>query len=359
MPRNFSRPIFWPLVLIALGVLWLLSSFNVIAELNFWVLLPFWPVLLIAAGLDLIVRQRWPMASNLIALVTVALAVAAVVWAPQLGLASAGGWWSWVPFVGGTPGSGRVITASPAVSGFNAVSFDAIGDLVIQPDDEESLVIEAEDNVLAEIRTSVQGGTLTIAFANEGDWARVRPTRPVRFTLTVKQLSALTLGGAGNVTVQGLRTENFKTTLSGAGNLALQDLEATQVSCNLTGAGNLEAAGQAQQLDVLVSGVGSYKGSNLQSDSAQITLSGAGSAVVWATQNLDVNISGVGSVSYYGDPTVTQASTGASGQAASRSTSAIPPRLSATGSTGRPAAAFAAAANSAFRIRWTDSRCDP
>jgi len=37
---------------------------------------------------------------------------------------------------------------------------------------------------------------------------------------------------------------------------------------------------------------------------------GRGAAVVWATQNLDVNISGVGSVSYYGDPTVTQVISG-------------------------------------------------
>lgn len=66
------------------------------------------------------------------------------------------------------------------------------------------------------------------------------------------------------------------------------------------------AIGQAAQLDARLSGFGSLKGGELQSDRASVTISGTGSAVVWATQQLKADISGLGSVQYYGQPQVTE-----------------------------------------------------
>ncbi len=288
MSRTFSRPIFWPLVLIALGLLWLLSNFGVIAGVNPWVLLQFWPVLLIAIGLDLILRQRWPWAGNLIALVTVALAVLAVIFAPQLGWASTGGGWiNSLPFGwGGSPGSGQVITDARTVSDFDAVSFSSFGDLTIQQGERESLTIEAEDNVLAEIRTVVRNGTLHIEYAEEGSWARVRPTKPIRFTLVVNTLTGLDLSGAGNVVVQ--------------------DLKADQLQVTLSGAGSVTASGEVTELEARLSGLGSYEGKDLRAESVDVTISGAGSATVWAAKSLAARISGLGSVRYYGQPQVTE-----------------------------------------------------
>ncbi|MGH2592056.1 MAG: LiaI-LiaF-like domain-containing protein [Anaerolineae bacterium] len=48
------RSIFWPLLLIVVGVLLLLGNFNLIA-INPWLLIrDYWPLLLIAAGLDIL-----------------------------------------------------------------------------------------------------------------------------------------------------------------------------------------------------------------------------------------------------------------------------------------------------------------
>ena len=308
MARTFSRPIFWPLVLIAAGVLWLLGNFNVITGANLWVLIQFWPVLLIAIGLDLIVRQRWPLVGNLIAILTVTLAVLAVIFAPQLGLVTAGnGWFGSIPFVwGGTPGSGHVKTEARNVSDFKAVSFSSFGEMTLQQGETESLTIEAEDNVLPEIRTEVRNGTLTIAYREENGWPRVRPTKPIRFTLTVKQLTDLDLSGAGSVVMKALKTDRLQIVLSGAGSLSCEALDAGDVSLRLSGAGSLDASGQATQLDARLSGFGSLKGGGLKSETANVTISGTGSAVVWATGHLDANISGLGSVQYYGQPQVTK-----------------------------------------------------
>ncbi|MBI4316431.1 MAG: DUF2807 domain-containing protein [Chloroflexi bacterium] len=312
MTPTHTRSIFWPLALVAAGTLWLLANARVIPASNFWVLLQYWPVLLIALGLDLLLRHRWPIAGNLIAFATVALAVVAVLIAPRLGLAGAG--WPGsisIPFVtGGVPGSGHVITQTRPVSNFDAVSFASFGDLTITQGDTESLTVEAEDNVLPEIRTEVQGNTLRIDYAETNGWARVRPTQPIRFTLTVKNLAELDFSGAGNIVATDLKAAQLKVKLSGAGSLKLDGLAADDVSYRLSGAGSVYASGKAARLEITLSGVGSYRGADFQSETADVTISGAGSATVWATKQLDAQISGLGSVQYYGRPAVSKNVTG-------------------------------------------------
>jgi len=53
-----------------------------------------------------------------------------------------------------------------------------------------------------------------------------------------------------------------------------------------------------------MSGAGSYSAPKLESRRASVDLRGAGHATVWAVEDLDVTIRGLGSVEYYGSPTV-------------------------------------------------------
>jgi hypothetical protein len=239
----------------------------------------------------LIARPRWPIVSNLITLAIVTLAVVAVVFARPLGLSTNNIWFSWMPFPwANEAGSGHVITQTRNVSDIDAVTFTSFGDLTIQQGDTEGLSLEAEDNVLPEIITEMQGRTLVIRYAQPNGQVRVRPTQSIKLTLTVKDLRQVTLSGAGDVHLEGLQSDNLQTILSGAG--------------------SLQAAGDVRQLDVVLSGAGSFQGANLQTEAADITLSGVGNAMVWVTKRLNVTISGVGWVEYYGSPLVTKNGSG-------------------------------------------------
>jgi hypothetical protein len=56
---------------------------------------------------------------------------------------------------------------------------------------------------------------------------------------------------------------------------------------------------------VRLSGVGSYEAGDLESQTAKVSVSGAGSATVWAKNTLDASLTSVGSIKYYGTPSVT------------------------------------------------------
>ena len=79
------RSLFWPIILIAVGLVWFLANINVIPNFNPLALINLWPLLLIALGLDLLFGRKSPLIGLLIGLVTVGVAVAILLAAPNLG----------------------------------------------------------------------------------------------------------------------------------------------------------------------------------------------------------------------------------------------------------------------------------
>ena len=205
-----------------------------------------------------------------------------------------------------TRGSGNVITESRAVSNFSNVVLAGIGELSITQGDNESLTIEADDNLMPLITTKVENGTLTIGLDTNRGTISLNPTRPIKYTLQVKTLNSIQLAGAGNISTPSLKSETLTIGSSGAGNLNLSQVNAKTVNVTLSGAGNISLNGQVETQTATLTGLGSYTASDLKSNAATVTISGAGSATVWAAQTLKVTLSGVGSVSYYGSPQVTQ-----------------------------------------------------
>ncbi len=85
--RGRYRSLFWPLVLIGVGVVWLLGNLGLISGANLAVLFRLWPLLLIAIGLDLLFGRQSPAVGALIGVGTVIVVIALMLVGPGLGLA--------------------------------------------------------------------------------------------------------------------------------------------------------------------------------------------------------------------------------------------------------------------------------
>jgi hypothetical protein len=201
-------------------------------------------------------------------------------------------------------GSGVVVNETRPVSNFNRIELNGVGELTIVQGEAESLTIEAESNIVRRIKTDVQGSTLTIEFS-EGLLGKVIPTEPIRYQLSVKDITGLALSGAGRIYSSRLATSELEIDVSGVGDVIIDDLQAGSLSVNLNGAGTIDLAGSVSDQDVELTTVGNYSAAGLQSQRASIRLSGAGTATLLVIESLQVEISGVGSVNYYGNPNVT------------------------------------------------------
>jgi hypothetical protein len=83
--RRRYRSLFWPIVLIGAGVVWLLFSLDVFDRANAHMLALLWPILLVGLGLDLLIGRRSLGLGALIGVVTVGLTVVLMVVGPQQG----------------------------------------------------------------------------------------------------------------------------------------------------------------------------------------------------------------------------------------------------------------------------------
>ena len=207
----------------------------------------------------------------------------------------------------GTTGSGNVVNQSENVSGFNQVSVDGSGTLIITQGNKESVTIEAEDNVLPNIKTSVNNNVLNIRHSNY----TVVPTKPVKYYLTVKDLNAITYSGGGKIQSNGLKTDSLTININGAAEGNLTDLNVNSLKIIITGAGRLFLSGTANNQDISISGAGEYNANGLTSKTASITITGAGKGTVKVSNSLNAIINGAGDIYYIGNPQVTKQLNGA------------------------------------------------
>jgi len=299
-----STNLFWPLILVGLGLLWLLVGTNVVAMDQAAALLNLWPVLLIAAGLNVIFGSRWPWFRLVTGLAVVVALLYFALYGQGLGLPARFTWF--VPGINlfggkGVVGSGNMATETRPVSGFDRLELSGIGDAQVVQGETESLEIEAEDNLLPYITSQVVAGQLTIGVQRG---ISIRPTRPILYKLTVKSLHQVTTSGIGKISIDSLVTDQLKTDSSGTGNIEIGKLRADGLEVHISGLGSIHVSGSVNQLILHISGAGSLKGEELKTSQARADISGTGSAMLWVTDTLTANISGLGSISYYGNPVV-------------------------------------------------------
>jgi predicted small secreted protein len=176
-------------------------------------------------------------------------------------------------------GSGQISSESRQVSGFSKVELTGNGELTIEQTGAESLTISAEENLLPRVSSEVSGDTLVLG---PKTIAKIFPTRPIKYALTVKDLTGLEVSGSGSANVSKLAT--------------------TSLSSKISGSGQITANGTADDQELDISGSGRYQAEQLISKTVKVTISGSGSADVHATELLDIQMSGSGALTYTGNP---------------------------------------------------------
>jgi Putative auto-transporter adhesin, head GIN domain len=179
-------------------------------------------------------------------------------------------------------GSGKVVTESRDVSGFNGVVVNGAGKLTIDRTGTESLSVTADDNLLPYIVTEVRGGKLYLEFK-----PNVVPDNvtDLSFNLTVKDLAEIALNGAAAIDAK--------------------NMQADHLTVNLSGAGAVKMAGKIGQQNVMLNGTGGYNAEDLECQRATITNNGAGVAIIRVSDELSAAINGAGYIEYIGNPKVT------------------------------------------------------
>jgi hypothetical protein len=217
-------------------------------------------------------------------------------------------------------GSGNIITETRTVKGVSGVELSLPGTLHIKVGNSESLQIDADDNLMSYIETNVGLGRLVIESRPGTD---LRPTRPIRYELTVTELGSVTTSSSGDIEVEPLQARSFSITINSSGNISLASLDCTSlnvkisssgdiklsqlkadsISVDISSSGNLDVQdGQVKQQDIRISSSGEYNARNLESPSANVVLTSSGNAIVRVSDRLTGRLSSSGDINYIGSP---------------------------------------------------------
>lgn len=199
--------------------------------------------------------------------------------------------------------SGRAVAESRAAGGFAAVAFSLPGTLVLKQGAAAPVMLEADDNLMPEIETVVEGGTLKIRFRRGVD---VRGKARIQVLVTAPALESLAVAGSGDAISESLKAGAFKVALSGSGGVRIARLEAESLAASVAGSGSLKVAGRAGEVTAKVAGSGDVDAGRLEAARVRVSIAGSGNATFWAREALDAAIAGSGDVRYHGDPAVTK-----------------------------------------------------
>lgn len=180
-------------------------------------------------------------------------------------------------------GSGNVQVEGRSVTGFDRISFTGAAVLLIEQAGEESLTIEAEDNLLPVLTSEVSGGRLVLGLKPN---TNITFTSPIIYRLKVRSLSEIEASGSGRVEGSGIDTPELTVTSSGSM--------------------KVELTGRADRQVIEVSGTGHFDGGQLGGRRVSVEASGTGRSTVNAAETLDVEVGGTAVVSYRGEPAVSQ-----------------------------------------------------
>jgi hypothetical protein len=93
-----------------------------------------------------------------------------------------------------------------------------------------------------------------------------------------------------------------KARVSGAVDLSISGVDNNSLDIKVDGAGDIEASGKTKSFSVNVSGSGDVKAKELKAENVEVSVNGAGNAIVHASRKLKAEINGAGDISYYGNP---------------------------------------------------------
>jgi hypothetical protein len=198
-------------------------------------------------------------------------------------------------------GSGRVVTESRALSGFEAVTLEASFTVKVRQGSGEGVQVQADDNLLPYIETVVdtRRDRLTLVLR----WKRsvsVRHSSDIVVTVDARTVRALSASGSGTLEADTIQGDGLALAVAGSGDVRVRQATVTDLSASVAGSGDVRAGGRAVVLKVSIAGSGDVDLSGLDAEEVKVSIAGSGDANVTAHQSLSVSIAGSGDVRYGG-----------------------------------------------------------
>lgn len=186
----------------------------------------------------------------------------------------------------GIKGQGAVVSQTFNLDKFTAFDLNIKAEVFLTKGS-QSVKIEAQQNIIDNIKQQVKNGTWKIKFKK-----KVKDRKPIKIYISLPEVDGLAIGGAGKI----------------IGQDAFEGLNSLDLS--IAGAGKIEFAGSARSVSVSIAGAGNVKAGGLKTERCEVSIAGSGDCFIEVNNDLEVSIAGSGDVHYKGRPKVSSSIAG-------------------------------------------------
>jgi hypothetical protein len=205
-------------------------------------------------------------------------------------------------------GSGNVTRQERDVAQFTGIKVSSGIDVILNQGEPQKVEVEADDNLQDWIRTDVSGSVLTIRTEKS-----IRLAKAKKVYVTCKTLDMIEISSAGDIMAETpFKADKLDIQMSSAGDLRLE-VEANDIEISISSAGNANLKGKTGTLHADLSSAGDLNAFDLEAKKGDISVSSAGSARVFVTDEASFHSSSAGDIDYKGDPKITEIRTSSAG----------------------------------------------
>ena len=186
---------------------------------------------------------------------------------------------------------GSRISQTRDVETFTRVQIKGGVELDLTAGKSQSVEIEAHEGYIADIKTYVRGDTLVIDMdTDDSDDGIEMHGHNVHVKINMEMLAELEVLGAVDADIRGVDSKDLK--------------------IDIKGAGDVDIEGKCGALELELKGAGDVDAKDLKCEDVEVAVKGVGEAVVYASKSVDADVSGIGSITVYGEPSRVRQSDG-------------------------------------------------
>ncbi|MDR7372008.1 head GIN domain-containing protein [Flavobacterium aquidurense] len=196
-------------------------------------------------------------------------------------------------------GSGNVTTEKRIVQGdFKKVSVSNAIDVVIEQSDKTEIIVEADDNLQKEIKTTVENGTLVIRC----EFTSFHNVTKKKVTVKMPIIDELEASSASTITGKNvLQSTNIKLNTSSAATMNV-NVESDEITLDTDSAGSITIEGKALKVKSSASSAATIEAEKLLANDIEADADSGASINIHPIVSLKAHANSGGSINYEGSP---------------------------------------------------------
>ena len=187
------------------------------------------------------------------------------------------------------------------IADFSSLNIELIGEVIYEQSDSSYLNASGSASLIDALQVSDNKGELSIELKNKRKFSGNKKKLIIR--VGSPNLQSINFESVGNLHLKNsFKGDQLTITNKGVGQIVIDDCQVGTFNLTTKSVGSIDVKGSANEAFIQSEGVGNIDCSGLKSENTKVISKGAGNISVYAEKSLDITMTGIGNVNYYGNP---------------------------------------------------------